>query len=137
MKASSESGLCAMLISRVDAMPLAESLLSGASARSFQKVFRRNSCLLLADTLVSSRDSGSQHDLDHFREHEPVKAEACCLGERVGQHRQPRKASGEQHHFSQHACGGGASESGFAALHDPARQPGDEGIGQQEAAGRT
>ena len=78
-----------MVISRVEALPCAKSFASGLRWPYFQRGFRRNSFLLLVDTLPSGSDSGRHHDLDYFREYEPIKPKARCLGKRMSQDCQP------------------------------------------------
>src|SRR5436853_5750364 len=126
MKASSESGLWATVISRT---ALAGSFSSGICV----------AVLLMLIFQPCARDASrcdacGQHNFDNFSENEPVEPEAQSLCERVRENYQPRGATGKQQDFRQHPCCGRAKECSGSPFHDPAGKSSDEWIGKQVSA---
>src|SRR5215471_4722128 len=140
MNASSESGLWATVISRTaDADALLRlmqpfSSPDEATMRPSLDLIRYALGLQPGSAPEANRQRGSCHDFNHFGKDEPVEPKPDGQAPGMGQRRQPAQSSHEQQDFSQYRGDGRAAEPAFAMLHDPARQPGNEGIGQQESA---
>src|SRR6266568_3823829 len=135
MKASSESGLWATVISRTwPAEPL-----PGALAVSDTTVIMNSRNLLLdcvsCGAAPAIGNGGGEHYFDNFGGDEPVQAEVCGLRQRMGEDVEPGQPSGEQQNLGQKPSDGGTQEALRPALEDIAREESDEGIHHQESAG--
>src|SRR6266478_8107859 len=131
MNASSESGLCAMLISRV---LTAVRLDNGSSPRN-----EWGSILNIAreETLPAADNSGSKHHLDHFRKDEPIESEAERARERMRQHIKPGNAEREQQQLSRKPGDGCPGKGLFPALEDVSCQPRNKRIRHQIPTGKS
>src|SRR5213593_3537803 len=102
MKASSESGLWATVISRTGAETVV--IKEQVSGHGCQVSDVR--CQLLASLLLAVRSQasapargkrGGHRDLNHFREHEPVKSQLDRQRQGMSQRKQPAQASRKKH----------------------------------------
>src|ERR1022692_2867845 len=105
MKASSESGLWAMLISRTceDGLPpecfasCSEITVIFKTPNSSKRPATRSLRLCNSTAMPSLRHSSSHHHLNHFGKQKPVKTPAEGLRHRMRQNREPAHTSGEKH----------------------------------------
>src|ERR1700719_518200 len=136
MKASSESGLCAMLISRTcdDGLPT-ECFVSCSEITVISNSQTANCCLSLRPALPARCNSSRHQHLDYFGKKEPVKPPAEGLGHRMSQHGQPGKPAGEKQNLAKQSSQRGARKSFSSMLHHKPGQPGDQRIRQQKSAG--
>src|SRR3954464_15443709 len=144
MKASSESGLWATLIS----FTLGEALLVGIIAdRSggnsylswrFRRLTRLREQASEPGRLVQpKRSSDCGHYLDNFGGQKRVNTPICCLGERHMQRgHQPGHAADEKKNFSGDRGDGKAECATLSALGNPSGDESNDGICHQVPAGR-
>src|SRR5208282_99173 len=138
MNASSESGLCAMLISRTceDWLPVGFTSCSEITVISDSKLLLLSSRTLWARTTPPPRgDAGSHHHLNYLCKQKPIKAPAEGLRHGMRKHGKPAQTCKEKHDLAEKAAQRGTGKATAAALHHKSGKPRYERISQQKSAG--
>src|SRR5579872_2137357 len=130
MKASSESGLWATVISRTSGM-----MLVGIFSVSDTAIRCEPQDLLHHATgaVPTGCNACGQHHLQDFSGHEPIQAKISGLGERVSKDVEPAQSTDEQKKLGQDAGDGCAHEGLSSMLKDVAYGECYQWVGQQES----
>src|SRR6266496_113526 len=127
MKASSESGLWAIVISRVSTAAL---LITKASPIEI-------SCLLLpGETPPTRHNPRGRSNFQDFSQNKPVESELGGASQRVSVNVEPAQSPGEQDDFSQIGSGQRAQKGLLPSLHHITCNPGDKRIRHQVSTGK-
>src|ERR1700733_262788 len=135
MNASSESGLCATLISRRSPDTAADGALFVSDTTVIGKL--QEIYFLICVATPASCYRRREHDLNHFGSDEPIQPEISRLGQRMREEVKPGQSTGEQEDFGGHTGESGARERFGAAIKNVAGQKCNQWIGNQESTCRA